>query len=183
MKICIVVPVFNGSPFIEKVITDLLLKTDLNILVVDDGSDQPVQSESTSQRLQIHRFDKNRGKGQALQWAFSHCHSLGYTHILSFDGDGQHLAEDVGAMVAEGKAHPQALVLGSRKFDQSVPGISQFGRKFSNFWVYYQTGQIVADSQSGLRLYPLGKLALMKCSLWLIRKRSTNIFCHQWKKS
>src|SRR5262249_27039737 len=32
---------------------------------------------------------------------------------------------------------------------------SRFGRKFSNFWVRYETERSISDSQSGLRIYPL----------------------------
>ena len=47
-------------------------------------------------------------------------------------------------------------IIGSRNLTgDHVPGISLFGRKFSNFWVAYQTGLSVRDSQSGFRLYPL----------------------------
>jgi predicted LPLAT superfamily acyltransferase/uncharacterized protein (DUF2062 family) len=42
-----------------------------------------------------------------------------------------------------------------------VPEISKFGRKFSNFWVSYQTGSHIKDSQSGFRLYPLLPLQTM----------------------
>jgi len=52
--------------------------------------------------------------------------------------------------------NPWALIIGNRKLEAlEVPEISRFGRKFSNFWVGYETGAIVADSQCGMRAYPL----------------------------
>jgi uncharacterized protein (DUF2062 family) len=38
---------------------------------------------------------------------------------------------------------------------ESVPGKSSFGHKFSNFWFKVETGISAPDTQSGYRLYPL----------------------------
>jgi predicted LPLAT superfamily acyltransferase len=47
-------------------------------------------------------------------------------------------------------------VIGARRFPAAnVPGASRFGRAFSDFWVRYETGVRVGDSQSGMRVYPL----------------------------
>ncbi|MCJ8277680.1 MAG: glycosyltransferase family 2 protein [Bdellovibrionales bacterium] len=161
MKTLIVVPVFNCEPVIEKVISDLLAACDLPILVVDDGSTKAVESivSLSDQRLTFLRFEKNQGKGVALQQAFKFGLEKGYTHILSFDGDGQHVASEVPSLIEKSQENPNDIVIGARKFKEGVPGISQFGRKFSNFWVYYQSGQKVSDSQSGMRVYPLEPLS------------------------
>lgn len=162
MKYCIVVPVFNAEPYIRPVIEDLLEKTSQDILVVDDGSAIPVSFEKKNPRLNIQRLNDNRGKGHALQWAFKICQQEGYTHVVSFDGDGQHKAQDVELIVETSQNNPEALILGARIFNKDVPGLSQFGRKFSNFWVYYQTGTKISDSQSGFRVYPLRDLVGLK---------------------
>ncbi len=59
--------------------------------------------------------------------------------------------------------HPWALIIGNRKLTQeTVPKSTKFGRHFSNFWVQYQTGIPIADSQSGFRIYPLFHLQHLK---------------------
>jgi uncharacterized protein (DUF2062 family) len=45
---------------------------------------------------------------------------------------------------------------------ESVPGGSSFGNKFSNFWFKAETGISSPDTQSGFRLYPLEPLKNMK---------------------
>ena len=45
---------------------------------------------------------------------------------------------------------------------ESVPGGSSFGNKFSNFWFKVETGIISPDTQSGFRLYPLEPLKNMR---------------------
>jgi uncharacterized protein (DUF2062 family) len=43
----------------------------------------------------------------------------------------------------------------------SVPGGSSFGNKFSNFWFKVETGISSPDTQSGYRLYPLAPISQM----------------------
>ncbi len=45
---------------------------------------------------------------------------------------------------------------------ESVPGGSSFGNKFSNFWFKAETGKSSPDTQSGYRLYPLQALKNMR---------------------
>ena len=45
---------------------------------------------------------------------------------------------------------------------ESVPGGSSFGNKFSNFWFRVETGINSPDTQSGYRLYPLEPLKKMR---------------------
>lgn len=157
MKTIVVVPVFNCEPVIQHVLAQLVTETSLPILVIDDGSNTPVQNH-WSDRVHILRFERNQGKGIALRQALQWCHENGYFHMLSFDGDGQHRVQDVKTLLEKSTEFPQSLVIGRRQFADNVPGISRFGRKFSNFWVWYQTSIKVEDTQSGLRLYPISPL-------------------------
>lgn len=40
----------------------------------------------------------------------------------------------------------------------TAPEKSRFGRKFSNFWIWVETGWRVADSQCGFRAYPIDEV-------------------------
>ncbi len=156
-----VVPVFNCEPVIGSVIDSLLEYQNLPLLIVDDGSNPPVNVEE-NERVHLLRLNENCGKGVALQKAIHWAYEKGFSHILSFDGDGQHRAQDIEKLVSISQENPKAIVIGSRSFDDSVPKVSRFGRKFSNFWVWYQTSKHVSDTQSGLRIYPLENLEKVK---------------------
>ncbi len=158
MKVLVVVPVYNAEPIIHQVIEELLSRTKLPLLVVDDGS-EPQLIIQDNERIHCVRLPINQGKGMALQKALAWAKNHHFTHLLSFDGDGQHQAGDVKSLVEACRSHPKAFVIGARRFDESVPGVSRFGRRFSNFWVSYQTGVKVSDSQSGLRVYPVDELS------------------------
>ncbi len=165
IRLCILVPTYNNAESILQVCSELIENTELPVLVVDDGSSIPVETllgeekfliARASGRLTILCNDENRGKGFSLERGFRWCITQGYTHALAFDGDGQHLVSEIPKLLNEARENPWALIVGSRKFQgPSVPEVSRFGRKFSNFWVRFQTEMGVSDSQSGLRVYPL----------------------------
>lgn len=172
LRVCAVLPVYNNADSVETVVKDCLRATSFPVLVVDDGSDIPilrllndpdVKTNLDSGRLRVIRHERNVGKGAALQTAFADCLARGYTHALTLDADGQHLVSEVSKLIDECKADPWALIVGKRKMSgATVPQVSKFGRSFSNFWVKYQTGQVIEDSQSGLRIYPLFQIQNFK---------------------
>jgi glycosyltransferase involved in cell wall biosynthesis len=107
-------------------------------------------------------YPHNRGKGYALRQGLARAHALGYQHAISIDSDGQHFADDLPGFLEALERHAGAVVIGQRNMDQeNVPGKSNFGRNFSNFWFAFETGVRLNDTQSGYRLYPVGKLQQM----------------------
>jgi predicted LPLAT superfamily acyltransferase/glycosyltransferase involved in cell wall biosynthesis len=174
IRVCLCIPTYNNAKTIEEVVVDCLQKTQYPLLVVDDGSDEPVEGllrssqareAMESGRLRVLRFAQNQGKGAALRAAILDCVSHGFTHLFSIDGDGQHLTSEIPKLVELAHQHPWDLIVGCRKLSgATVPTSTVFGRKFSNFWVNFQTGTPIRDSQSGFRLYPLFHLQNM--SFW-----------------
>ncbi|HMN68170.1 MAG TPA: DUF2062 domain-containing protein [Bdellovibrionales bacterium] len=165
LRIAVVVPTYNNPRTISSVVKDIVTRTKFPVVVIDDGSETPVANVLYSfevkgaletGRVRVVRFEKNRGKGAALRFAIRDLAARGFTHMLTMDGDGQHLAGEIAKLVDLARAHPWDLVIGHRKLEsRTVPGVSKFGRAFSNFWVKYQTGLRIFDSQSGFRVYPL----------------------------
>jgi len=167
LRIAIVIPTYNNAQTIAQVTEQVLQHLPHPVFVFDDGSDRPVREIVTPHpRITIVRTEQNLGKGAALQAAVRLLAREGFTHMLTMDGDGQHLAQECKKLVQTAKTHPWDLIIGNRNLHstENVPSISQFGRKFSNFWVQYQTDLKIRDSQSGLRLYPLFYLQTM--SFW-----------------
>lgn len=161
----ICIPTYNNAESIINVIKETLEECPLPVLIIDDGSDIPVleliQREATLKqyldvRLNIYRFEKNKGKGAAIQKAFEMALLKNFTHLITIDGDGQHRPTDLNLILNESINFPWALIIGKRKFtSENIPKSSKFGRTFSNFWVKYQTDKLIEDSQSGFRSYPL----------------------------
>jgi predicted LPLAT superfamily acyltransferase/glycosyltransferase involved in cell wall biosynthesis len=176
LRVRVCIPTFDNPQSIGDVIADTLDLIHLPILIVDDGSLEPVAkvierhprydqilAALSEGRLEILRIDVNAGKGRAIQAAIRVSVEAGFTHLCTMDGDGQHYPREIDKLVSLAKKHPWSLIIGARKFHgEHIPGSSKFGRKFSNFWVAYQTGLAISDSQSGFRLYPLFQLQNIK---------------------
>ena len=162
------IPVYNHAGTVARVIAETLLKTSFPILVVDDGSDESVeklylQAYEKNDRVHFFHHPKNKGKGAALQSAFTWAVEKGFTHAISIDADGQHEPSEIELLVKTSEQNPWAVVIGDRQMKtQHVPPSSVFGKAFSNFWVRYQNEHFVGDSQSGFRIYPLFYLQTMK---------------------
>jgi glycosyltransferase involved in cell wall biosynthesis len=153
---CVVVPTYNNSKTLHRVIDSILDYTS-NIIIVNDGStDETFQLLAKYPQLtQIH-FPKNLGKGMALRSGFAKAIELGFDYAITIDSDGQHFATDIPSFVAAITANGSALIIGSRNMTQeNVPKKSSFGNKFSNFWFWVETGIRLEDTQSGYRIYPL----------------------------
>lgn len=159
--IAVVIPVYNHSDTVRTVAEQALRRCDC-VIVVDDGSTDPVQGCLKGLNVQMLRHHRNRGKGAAILTGAREAEKLGMTHIITIDADGQHDPEDLERFVPLILQAPEAIFVGKRIFGHNVPGASRFGRRFSNFWFRLQTGRPVGDSQSGFRAYPLEVLAQLR---------------------
>lgn len=160
--IVVIVPTYNNPLTIEHVAKDVL-DHGYTLIIVDDGSDIPVQDciSWEHENLTILRLESNQGKGEAITTGAREVTKRGYNYFISLDGDGQHLASQVEKIcdACDGK---DQIIIGARNFEiNNVPNGSKFGRWFSNFWACWDTEQTITDSLSGFRLYPTSILDLI----------------------
>ena len=162
LKIIIVIPVYNHSATLRRVVTRALQVHD-EVMVVDDGSTDDAVSALQGLNVHIARHPQNLGKGAAILTAAQEARRLGMTHIVTIDADGQHNPDDFHRFIPVIQGAPDAIVVGKRDFQNAdVPRANRFGRSFSNFWLRLQTGKTLGDAQSGFRTYPLSMLENLK---------------------
>ena len=163
-KCCVLVPTYNNDQTIKEVVEGVLAYTD-QIIVVNDGSTDKTSAilKEFEQKIHVHTFSKNQGKGAALIKGFELALEQNYDYLIAIDSDGQHYPDDLPNFLNELEKQPKSLIVGARNMDQnSVPGGSSFGHKFSNFWYRLETGINLPDTQSGFRLYPIQLLKGIK---------------------
>jgi glycosyltransferase involved in cell wall biosynthesis len=162
LHVCVIIPTYNNETSLAGVIADVA-EYCKDVIVVNDGSTDSTKSiiESFS-FAQMISYEKNVGKGWALRKAFSYAIEKGYKYAITIDSDGQHFAKDLPSFLDKLKLEEHAIIIGARNMDQdSVPGGSSFGNRFSNFWFKVETGMTSPDTQSGYRLYPLDAIKKM----------------------
>ena len=158
IKIVVLIPAYNHPGTIRDVVVNAM-KFNPDVMVVDDGSDRRVSEILFGLDVIIVRHTKNMGKGAAILTGAQKAKSLGFTHIITIDADGQHDPGDLPGLISAVEKNPHAIIVGKRDFKKTdVPRASVFGRSFSNFWLRVQTGRSVGDTQSGFRAYPLAVL-------------------------
>jgi len=162
-KTCVIIPTYNNSTTLARLIDDVLQYTN-NVIIVNDGStDDTAAVLKAYGHLEIINSGKNEGKGKAIIRGLRHAREKAFEHAVTIDSDGQHFAEDLPKFAAKIEKEPDTMVIGARNMSQDgIPLKSSFGKKFSNFWVWIETGLKIPDTQSGFRLYPLRYTEKMK---------------------
>mgnify|MGYP003350776873 CR=1 FL=1 len=110
LRCCVLIPTYNNSSTIEKVLSDVLEYSD-DVCVVNDGStDNTQEILSRFPKIKLHSYKKNVGKGWALRQGFAFARQRGYEYAITLDSDGQHFAEDLPTMLDALKNNNNAIV-------------------------------------------------------------------------
>jgi glycosyltransferase involved in cell wall biosynthesis len=156
VRIAGLIPAFDCESSIASVVTGARRHLE-TVVVVDDGSSDATARLAAEVGAVVVSHPINRGKGEALDTGFRHLSELEYTHALTMDGDGQHLADEIPKLLALAERNPTALILGDRQLEsvQAAAALNRFGNRFANRWVEIACGLTIPDTQSGFRVYPL----------------------------
>ena len=183
-EMCCIVPAYNNAGTLKQVLIDVAQYIRY-IIVINDGSTDhtgellydllnsntifKVPSTEITEEcaenqaiLVVIHHSVNKGKGAALQKGFERAAVAGFRYAITIDADGQHFADDIPHFATMIRKYPGSLIVGARNMQQDgIPGKSSFGNRFSNFWYKIETGIKLPDTQSGFRLYPVGRFTGM----------------------
>jgi glycosyltransferase involved in cell wall biosynthesis len=153
--VAVLIPALNCAATIGRVVSGARRYVP-DVLVVSDGSADTTSAEARAAGARVVEHSRTQGKGAALLTGMRALAATGIGHVLTMDGDGQHLADEIPILLEATAAHPDALIIGARRLEeQSIAPIRLFGNRFANRWVEIACGQRLPDTQSGLRIYPL----------------------------
>lgn len=151
----ILIPAYDCAATIADVVAGARRHVE-RVLVVDDGSGDDTAARAAGAGAEVLRQGRNTGKGAALRAGLEWLAARGAERVLTMDGDGQHLAEQIPVLLEASAQAPHALIVGARQIDPAaVQPIRQFGNRFANRWVEIASGQALPDTQSGFRVYPM----------------------------
>jgi glycosyltransferase involved in cell wall biosynthesis len=154
---CVLVPAFEATATVGRVVDELRATLDLPVVVVDDGSSDSTGETARAHGASVIRHERNRGKGAAIVSGLREAARRGMTEVVTVDADGQHPAASARA-VLDGSDDPRAMVLGVRDLVRDgAPRSNRFGNAVSNFFLsaFSRPHRRLSDTQCGLRRYPV----------------------------
>ncbi len=162
--VCILIPALNEEenlrlllPRIPKQIDGLTIST----IVIDDGSDDATRNVSKKAGAIVVSLPFNRGGGAALRTGYDVANDLGAEIVVTMDGDGQHLPEEIDGLIKPIVENQADIVIGSRLLGEyekdskiRTAGVHIFSRAISVI-----TGVTITDCSSGFRAFRLSSLS------------------------
>jgi glycosyltransferase involved in cell wall biosynthesis len=158
MRTCALIPAFNEAPYIANVVKGTQPHVE-QVVVIDDGSTDETAQIARAAGATCLRSETNCGKASALRTGIAFARAQNFTHVITLDGDGQHLPEDIPVMISVAKETGADLVIGARCFDRArMPRPRYYSNTIGSRLASALVGCEIRDSQSGFRLFRLDKL-------------------------
>ncbi len=153
MKILVVVPAYNEEKTIKDVVQSLK-KFNFEIVVVDDGSTDRTGKLAQEAGAILLRHLINFGPGAAIKNGCDFARQEEADIVVTFDADGQHLAEDVPLLIQPILIGRAEIVNGTRFFrKQVIPLRRIILNQIANLATFVLFGIWLTDSQSGLKAF------------------------------
>ena len=153
MKTCAIIPCFNTAASVGEIVRKIRSQA-IDVLVIDDGSTDSTSKEASINGATVLKNQINSGKGASLRKGFDYGLDKDYEAILTLDGDGQHLPEDIPVFIKASLDNPHAqMIIGNRMHrPREMPRIRQLTNKFMSCLLSLIAHQNIPDSQNGFRL-------------------------------
>jgi glycosyltransferase involved in cell wall biosynthesis len=158
MRTCALIPAFNEAPYIADVVGRTSQHVE-EVVVIDDGSGDGTADIARAAGATCLQLPGNCGKASALRTGMAYARKRNFVYVVTLDGDGQHLPEDIPAMLRVAEQTGADLIIGARCFDRArMPRSRYFSNVIGSRMASALVGCEVRDSQSGFRLLRLDKL-------------------------
>jgi glycosyltransferase involved in cell wall biosynthesis len=150
-RILCIIPAYNAEANIADVVLGVRnVLPQATVLIVDDGSTDETRMVARSVGDETIEFEQNRGKGAALQAAFTFAVERGFDAVVTIDADGQH--DPAFAPAMQTALDHADVVVGAREIGgRSVPAHRRVANLFSSWLTRVVSGASIHDSQSGYR--------------------------------
>ena len=164
MNTLVCIPAFNEEGAIGKLVRKTLSYVD-SVVVCDDGSSDNTAKEAENSGAHVIVHDENRGKGSALKSLFEHARHSSADIIITIDGDGQFLPEEIKKLTKPIIEKTSDVVVGYRfDNDTEMPSYRKIGNKILDHATNIATSIPIRDTQSGFRAYSKNAIELIEFS-------------------
>jgi glycosyltransferase involved in cell wall biosynthesis len=152
MKTCLLLPAYNVSRTVKRVIREANLFVG-DIIVIDDGSRDETAEIALACGAIVLKHPQNCGKGMALRTGFDYAIRAGYQLIFTMDSDGQHNPSDLPRFLDHFRLVDSDILIGGRFENRAaMPLHRRLNNRLISTVGSALCGQHVPDFQSGYRL-------------------------------
>ena len=158
MRVLAIVPALNEERSLPAVVAGLRRSAPLvDVCVVDDGSTDGTAAVARSLGVTVLSIPVNLGIGGAVQAGYQWARDHGYEVAVQVDGDGQHDASFLPALVAAVDSGQAGLAVGSRFAGPRAPGAfrstwtRRAGIRYLSWMLWLRCGARITDPTSGFR--------------------------------
>ena len=147
------VPAYNEEGVIGDLIKKMLPLVD-SVVVCDDGSSDLTSKEAQDAGAFVIQHSTNKGKGAALKSLFDYAKHSNADVIVTIDGDGQFLPEEIPKLAKDVENGKSDIVIGYRfETEKDMPSYRKFGNKILDEVSKKAANLNLRDTQSGFRAY------------------------------
>ena len=170
VQMMFLIPFYNHPKTIKKLV-EILSKFNIDIMIIDDGSDDlskevlkslnasNLNKNLTKNKLMLFTSHQNKGKGSALKIGLELAQNLGYTNAFCLDADMQHDLKNINEFFNTCKNNQSAIICANPIYGTDAPKERLKGRKITNFWVNINTlSKDIKDAMCGMRIYPIKEI-------------------------
>lgn len=151
-----VIPAYNESAFIKRVIEETSEYVD-KVIVVDDGSIDETGKIVKETNAILVEHKSNKGKGEALKTGFKTALKNHADIIVTLDGDYQHKPVEIKRLIAYLNKTGADIIVGSRFLTkeniQAMPAQRILSNMITSAILRFFFRVPVTDSQSGFRAF------------------------------
>ena len=155
MKAIVIVPAYNEEDNIRNTLRDLEENgAGTDVLVMNDCSTDGTEAILQETGVNHLSFPVNLGIGGGVQAGYQYARENGYDIAIQFDGDGQHEAKYLQALIDPIEAGEADVVIGSRFVEHEgfqSSGARRLGIGILSRLIRMLCGVKVADVTSGMR--------------------------------
>ena len=102
-KVVAAIPCHNEEPFIADIVRSVQTHVP-QVVVVDDGSSDGTSQAAEAAGATVVRHHVNKGPGMAYRACFAAARAQDADALITLDGDGQHLPEELPRLLTKGDA-------------------------------------------------------------------------------
>ena len=152
MKVCVIIPAYNESGHIAKLIQDIKAHH-LEVLVIDDGSSDNTFNIARDCQVKVMLNLNNQGKGASLIKGFKFALENNFDAVVTMDADGRHLAQDLPIFIKAAEDFNTHIVIGNRMLNaEGMPFLRVITNQFMSWLISAISKQEIPDTQCGFRL-------------------------------